>query len=125
MSTTRSTLSHVLSKRAAMQNKVQALEPEKCKSMAEVRFGVDSIDTALIELLVQRFGYMDAAARIKTDRDTVRDEARKAQVIANVEAAAFQAQIPVEPIKEIWDHLVEASIEYELAAWDRLNINPA
>jgi isochorismate pyruvate lyase len=125
MSTTRSTLSHVLSKRAAMQNKVQALEPEKCKTMADVRFGVDSIDTALIELLARRFGYMDAAARIKTDRDTVRDEARKAQVIANAEAVASQVQIPVEPIKEIWDRLVEASIEYELAAWDRLNTNPA
>ena len=125
MSTTRSTLSHVLSKRAAMQNKVQALEAEKCKSMAEVRFGVDSIDTALIELLARRFGYMDAAARIKTDRDTVRDEMRKAQVIANVEAAASQAQIPVETIKEIWDRLVEASIDYELVAWDRLNTNPA
>jgi isochorismate pyruvate lyase len=123
MSTTRSTLSHVLSKRAAMQNKVQALKPEKCKTMAEVRHGVDSIDTALIELLARRFGYMDAAARIKTDRDTVRDEARKAQVIANVEAAASEAQIPVQPIKEIWDRLVEASIEYELAAWDRLNLS--
>ncbi len=93
--------------------------------MSEVRFGVDSIDTALIELLARRFAYMDAAARIKTDRDTVRDEARKAQVIANVEAAAAQAQIPVEPAKEIWDRLVEASIEYELAAWDRLSTNPA
>jgi isochorismate pyruvate lyase len=125
MSTTRSTLSHVLSKRAAMQNKVQALEPEKCKIMAEVRHGVDITDAALIELLARRFGYMDAAARIKADRDTVRDEARKAQVIANVEAAASEAQIPVQPIKEIWDRLVEASIEYELAAWDRLNTNLA
>ena len=124
MSTTRSTLSHVLSKRAAMQNKVQALEPEKCKTMAEVRHGVDITDVALIELLARRFGYMDAAARIKADRDTVRDEARKAQVITNVEAAASEAQIPVQPIKEIWDRLVEASIEYELAAWDRLNTNP-
>ncbi len=93
--------------------------------MAEVRHGVDITDAALIELLARRFGYMDAAARIKADRDTVRDEARKAQVIANVEAAASQAQIPVEPIKEIWDHLVEASIKYELAVWDRLNTNSA
>lgn len=106
-----------------MQNKVQALEPEKCIIMAEVRHGVDITDVALIELLARRFGYMDAAARIKADRDTVRDEARKAQVIANVEAAASEAQIPVQPIKEIWDRLVEASIEYELAAWDRLNMS--
>jgi isochorismate pyruvate lyase len=93
--------------------------------MVEVRRGVDTTDAALIALLARRFGYMNAAARIKNDRDAVRDEARKTQVIANVEAAAIEAQIPVQPITEMWDRLVEASIAYELAAWDELNSNPA
>ena len=56
---------------------------EKCETMADVRGGVDAIDRALVDLLAQRFGYMDAAARIKQDRGVVRDEARKAEVIAN------------------------------------------
>jgi isochorismate pyruvate lyase len=51
--------------------------------MAEVRAGVDAVDRALVALLARRFGYMDAAARIKPERGHVRDEARKAQVIAN------------------------------------------
>ena len=51
--------------------------PEQCETMAEVRVGVDQVDRELVALLVRRFGYMDAAARIKTDRGTVRDEARK------------------------------------------------
>src|SRR3546814_9475524 len=50
--------------------------PEQCETMTEVRAGVDQVDRELVALLVRRFGYMDAAARIKTDRDTVRDEAR-------------------------------------------------
>ena len=37
-------------------------------------------------MLGERFRYMDAAARIKPSRDRVRDEARKAEVIANVAA---------------------------------------
>jgi isochorismate pyruvate lyase len=36
--------------------------------MAEVRSGVDEVDRQLVALLKRRFGYMDAAARIKPDR---------------------------------------------------------
>ena len=64
------------------------LDPEACTTMAEVRAGVDAVDRALVALLARRFGYMDAAARIKPERGQVRDEARKAQVIANVRAHA-------------------------------------
>jgi isochorismate pyruvate lyase len=56
------------------------LDPEDCTTMAEVRAGVDDIDRKLVALLARRFGYMDAAARIKPDRSVVRDEARKAEV---------------------------------------------
>ena len=93
--------------------------------MTEVRAGVDAVDRELIELLGRRFAYMDAAARVKTERHTVRDEARKAEVISNARIAAENAGVPVDAIAAIWDLLVEASIDYELKAWDRLNANPA
>lgn len=96
------------------------IDPELCETMAEVRAGVDAVDRALIALIARRFGYMDAAARIKPERGQVRDEARKAQVIANARAGARAAGIPDGPIGEIWDRLVEASIAYELEAFDRL-----
>ena len=64
------------------------LPPEGCQTMVEVRTGVDALDQELVALLARRFGYMDAAARIKPSRSDVRDEARKAQVIANASAAA-------------------------------------
>lgn len=94
------------------------LAPQACTTMTEVRAGVDAVDRALIDLLKRRFGYMDAAARIKPERALVRDEARKAQVIANARAHARAAGIPEESIAEIWDRLVEASIAYELVSFD-------
>jgi isochorismate pyruvate lyase len=97
------------------------LLPEDCKTMREVRAGVDATDRELMALLDRRFGYMRAAARIKTDRATVRDEARKAEVIANVVTDAVARALPVEVLATIWDRLVEASIAYELSEWDRLN----
>lgn len=95
------------------------IDPENCTSMTEVRAGVDAVDRALIALLKRRFGYMDAAARIKPERGQVRDEARKNQVIANVRALARDANMPEAPIADLWDRLVEASIAYELEAFDR------
>ena len=38
------------------------MKPADCTSMAQVRAGVDAIDRALVDLLVQRFDFMDAAA---------------------------------------------------------------
>ena len=95
------------------------IDPQDCTTMLEVRAGVDAIDRALVALLARRFGYMDAAARIKPERGQVRDEARKAQVIANARARAREAGVPEAPIADLWDRLVEASIAYELEAFDR------
>jgi isochorismate pyruvate lyase len=86
--------------------------------MTEVRAGVDALDRELVALLARRFAYMDAAARIKPDRNAVRDEARKAAVIANARAEAERAGIPGAVVADLWDRLVEASIAYELTAFD-------
>lgn len=92
--------------------------PEQCENMAEVRAGVDQVDRDLVALLVRRFAYMDAAARIKMDRSAVRDEARKAQVIDNVGAAAAALGLEEARIRAVWEELVEQSIAYELTRWD-------
>lgn len=94
------------------------LAPDQCITMAEVRAGVDALDRQLVELLAIRFGYMRAAARIKPERQQVRDEARKAQVIAQARSAAEALGLPGEPIAGLWNDLVEASIAYELDHWD-------
>jgi isochorismate pyruvate lyase len=94
--------------------------PDECTTMAEVRTGVDATDRELMDLLDRRFGYMRAAARIKADRGAVRDEVRKAEVIENARADAAGRSLPSHAIAAVWDQLVEASIAYELAEWDRL-----
>ena len=109
-----------LYKRATMSKTNDPLDPLDCTNMAEVRAGVDAVDDAMIGLLARRFGYMDAAARIKTDRDSVRDEARKAQVLAHVKTAASAAGVPVEAAGLLWENLIEISIAYEFSQWDAL-----
>ncbi|MFI8667332.1 chorismate mutase [Qipengyuania sp. NPDC077410] len=94
--------------------------PEDCTDMGEVRIGVDTTDRELMELLDRRFGYMRAAARIKTDRNVVRDEGRKAEVIENARADAENRALPADELARMWDDLVETSIAYEMEEWDRI-----
>jgi isochorismate pyruvate lyase len=102
----------------------EPIHPDKCSSMAEVRAGVDAVDGLLIARLAQRFAYMRAAARIKQDRAQVRDETRKAEVIANVRAEAEALGLPADAIGDLWDRLIEVSIAYEMDAWERLRDQP-
>ncbi len=92
--------------------------PENCANMAEVRAGVDAVDAQIVALLGQRFAYMRAAARIKTDRTAVRDEDRKASVIAAAKDAARAAGVPEPLVAAMWEMLVESSIAYEMAIFD-------
>jgi len=95
-------------------------DPEACETMSEVRAGVDALDRELVALLDRRFGYMRAAARIKGTREAVRDEERKASVIAAAVAEAEARGIPAEVVADIWERLVEGSIAYEFTEWDRI-----
>ena len=95
-----------------------ATQPENCQTMAEVRVGVDALDRELVALLARRFAYMRAAARIKPERAMVRDEARKAAVIAAARVEAQRLGAPQQRIADLWEMLVESSIAYELERWD-------
>ena len=94
--------------------------PENCMNMAEVRAGVDDVDRQIVALIARRFGYMDAAARIKPHRDTVRVEWRKAEVIENARSHARAANVPDDVIGDIYERLVEGSIAYEFDRFDEL-----
>ncbi len=86
--------------------------------MFEVRAGVDDVDEKLMALLTRRFAFMAAAARIKTDRELVRDEVRKADVIANARERAVVLGVPEPLVASLWEMLVEASISYEMQVFD-------
>lgn len=92
--------------------------PADCATMEEVRHGVDRLDERIVALLAERFRYMEAAARIKPDREAVRDEWRKSDVLAKVEATASRESAPVEQVAKLYDALVESSIAFELDRYD-------
>jgi isochorismate pyruvate lyase len=94
------------------------VKPADCRTMAEVRHGVDRIDEAIVALLAERFRYMAAAARIKPSREQVRDEWRKADVIAKARAAAKAEGLDEAIAEALYENLVETSIAYEFRRFD-------
>lgn len=94
-------------------------DPHDCTTMSEVRAGVDDVDRQIVALVATRFGYMDAAARIKPDRGAVRDEWRKADVKAKVAAAAAEAGVDRDLMSRLYEDLIETSIAHELDVFDR------
>ena len=94
------------------------VKPANCTNMAEVRYGIDRLDEQIVALIGERFRYMDAAARIKSTRDAVRDEERKAEVIENARRHASAAGAPGHVVADLYEGLVEASIAYEFDRFD-------
>jgi isochorismate pyruvate lyase len=104
----------------ALPLKAAPLVPSECRTMAEVREGVDALDRELVALLAVRQGYMDAAARIKPGRGAVRDEARIEDVVAKVRAAAKAAGLSEAIAEPVWRTLIDRCIAYEFQAFDAL-----
>lgn len=96
----------------------------ECKTMSDVRHEVDRLDRALVKLIAERQSYMDAAARIKGDRDTVRDPARIEDVISKVLAEAKKYGLSPTIAEPVWRTMIEQCIQHEFNAWDELRDAP-
>jgi isochorismate pyruvate lyase len=100
-------------------------EPEGCQTMVDVRAGVDAVDRALVRLIAYRQVYMDAAARIKTTRAAVRDEARIQQVLDNVRQHAEVAGLSWAIAEPVWHTMMERCIAHEFEQFDHLKPDSA
>ncbi len=95
------------------------VDPAACQSMAEVRQGVDALDRALVALLAERQRYMDAAARIKPNRDAVHDDARIEDVVSKVLASADAHHLSRDIAEPVWRLLIDRCIAHEFGVYDR------
>ena len=93
--------------------------PEDCTTMVEVRVGVDALDRALVQLLAERQRYMDAAARIKPNRDAVHDQERIEDVVSKVLVSAEAHHLSPDIAEPVWRLLIDRCIAHEFATYDR------
>ena len=93
--------------------------PADCETMADVRKGVDALDRALVLMLAERQRYMDAAARIKPNRDVVYDADRIEDVVSKVLISAEAHHLSPDIAEPVWRTLVDRCIAYEFSVYDR------
>ena len=97
------------------------IKPAKdCNNMSEVRDGVDALDRELVALIASRQAYMEAAARIKTERGKVYDSVRIEDVVTKVKAEAARQGLSVDIAEPVWREMIKQSIAYEFKAWDKM-----
>lgn len=89
------------------------LSPEDCKSMPEVRAEIDRIDEALVDLIAERFGYVDRAWHLKENPGQAYVGWRIQQVIDKVKARAQSKGFPPELAEALWRQMIGWFVQYE------------
>ncbi|MBL8710404.1 MAG: chorismate mutase [Rhodospirillaceae bacterium] len=97
------------------------LRRKTCRDMGEVRDAIDALDREIVALLAERLHFINEAGRLKMSREAVRDEARIADVVAKVRAAAAAAGLDPDFVEPLYRDLIERSIQHEFGVFDRLH----
>ncbi len=84
-----------------------------CSNMDEVRTEIDRIDEALVDLIGERFGYVDRAWQLKQSPAEARVPWRIQQVIDRVKARAAQKRLPPELVEALWRQMIGWFVQYE------------
>lgn len=88
--------------------------PKDCKNMDELRIEIDRIDQELMVKLVERVGYIDRAAEIKSVVDLpARIDERVEEVVDNARKNAISAGFDPELAAFIWREMIDWSIARE------------
>ena len=87
--------------------------PADCENMEQVRAEIDRLDLAILDLVAERFGYVDRAWQLKTRREEAVVPWRIQQVIDRVRARAQERGVPPELAEALWRQMIGWFIQYE------------
>lgn len=86
---------------------------EECADMEEVRAEIDRIDATLVDLIGERFTYVDRAWQLKQSPAEARVPWRIQQVINRVRSRAAEKGLPPELTEALWRQMIGWFIQYE------------
>jgi isochorismate pyruvate lyase len=88
--------------------------PKDCADLSQVRIEIDRIDNALVDLIAERFGFVERAWQIKLG---LKHEAsvpwRNQQVIDKVRKRATSKGVPPDLCEALWRQMIGWFIQYE------------
>ena len=88
--------------------------PKDCADLGQVRVEIDRVDQALVELIAERFGYVERAWQIKlAEKAAANVPWRNQQVIDKVRARAAEKGVPPDLCEALWRQMIGWFIQYE------------
>ena len=88
--------------------------PKDCTEMSQVRIEIDRVDGALVDLIAERFGYVERAWQIKLGLSQEANVPwRNQQVIDKVRARADSRGLPPDLAEALWRQMIGWFIQYE------------
>ncbi len=88
--------------------------PSECTTLADVRVEIDRCDEALIDLIAERFGYVERAWQIKLkEKQEANVPWRNQQVIDKVRGRAEAKGLPPDLAEALWRQMIGWFIQYE------------
>ena len=91
--------------------------PDECANMEDIRAEIDRIDQDVIALLGARFQYVQAAAKFKTSRESVKAPERFTAMLKLRRGWAEQAGLSPDVIEKMYSDLVKYFINEEMTKW--------
>jgi len=86
---------------------------EDCANMTDVRAEIDRVDQALVDLLAERWTYVDRAWFFKRSPEEASVPWRNRDVIEKVKSRATQSGMPPEMAEALWRLIIGWGIQYE------------
>lgn len=87
--------------------------PADCENMEHVRAEIDRLDDALVDLMAERFGYVERAWQLKAQPQDAVVPWRIQQVIDHVRARAAEKGLSPELAEALWRQMIGWFVQYE------------
>ena len=98
---------------------LETTPPEECRSLEEIREGMDALDREIIRILVQRVAYVKAAAKFKTSAAAVAAPDRVQKVLDTRRDWAIEAGLDGEVVRALYRGIVSYCVGEEKKHWEK------
>jgi isochorismate pyruvate lyase len=99
-------------------------DPESCKSIEEIRQAIDEIDCQILKLFSERYGFVKAIVKFKTDEASVIAENRQKEVIEKRREWATELGLNPDLFEDIYWTLMRYNVRKELEMLNNNNPKP-
>jgi isochorismate pyruvate lyase len=89
-------------------------KPQDCKTITEVRNGIDIIDKQLIELIGKRYEYIKEIVRFKTNQADVEAKPRYDEVLKIRRQWAIEQNLSPDVIESMYKIMIQYFIEEQM-----------